>query len=75
MLRENTCYVNGDNLPSVCCQEEDTSVAELCLSCGRNQNIEDEVYVPLCADCDDARPGDYPWMVRLLYRGSPLIGI
>ena len=72
MLKEKTCWVDSSNLPSVCCPEEETSVAERCLSCGRPQNIKDEVYVPLCSDCDDARPGDYPWMVRLLFRGAGL---
>ena len=70
MLKEKTCWVDSSNIPSVCCPEEETSVAERCLSCGRPQNIKDEVFVPLCTDCDDARPGDYPWMVRLLFRGE-----
>ena len=69
MLRDQTCWVDSNNIPSVCCPEEETLVAERCLSCGRQQNTKDKVYAPLCINCDDARPGDYPWMARLFFRG------
>ena len=69
MLRDQTCWIDSNNIPSVCCPEEETLVAERCLSCGRKQNTKDKVYAPLCTNCDDARPGDYPWMARLLYKG------
>ena len=75
MLREKTCSVDNSNLPWVCCTEEETSVAERCLSCGKVQDIKGSIYVPLCSDCDDARPGDYPWMVRLLFRGAGFVKI
>ena len=71
MLRDQTCWIDSNNIPNVCCPEEETLVAERCLSCGRKQNTKDKVYNRLrrCTNCDGARPGDYPWMARLLYKG------
>ena len=67
LLKRATCNINAKGEASVCCKEDPEKV-DRCLRCGMVQTNNDL----RCIDCESSLPGQWPWMVRLLYRWDRL---